>query len=137
MAENDVLSTGQTFSLAGPKAYTVRELMEIVEQFTYQKLVSPDINIPRPLMNVAAALGERLWWPVFNRDEVKRRFIDEPANAPGTKTFADLGITPDALEDVAIMYLRRYRSHLWYQQPLSDKYPGAVKVHKERFSVVE
>ncbi|WFD34083.1 Protein-lysine N-methyltransferase efm5 [Malassezia cuniculi] len=137
IAENDAISTGQTFSLAGPKTYTVRELMELVEQFTYQKLVSPDINIPRPVMNLAARAGECLWWPMFNRDEVKRRFIDELPDAPGTKTFADLGITPDVLEDVAIMYLRRFRSHLWYQQALSDKYPGAVKLRKERFRVIE
>lgn len=137
ISENDALAAGQTFSLGGPKTYTIRELLQLVEQFTYQKLISPDINIPRPVMSAAAYLGECAWWPMFNRDEVKRRFVDELPDAPGTLGFADLDIVPDLLEDVAILYLRRFRSHLWYQQPLNDKYTGAVKVRKGRFHAIQ
>lgn len=40
----------------------------------------------------------------------ERRYIDDYADAPGTKSWEDLAIEPDLLEEVAIVYLRRYRS---------------------------
>ncbi|WFD30944.1 Protein-lysine N-methyltransferase efm5 [Malassezia sp. CBS 17886] len=138
IAQSDNASMGQTYSLAGPKTYTVRELMELTEGVTYQKLISPDINVPRFLFSIVAGLGERVaWWPMFNKDEVRRRFIDDAPDAPGTKTFADLDITPDVLEDVAIAYLRRYRSFLRYEQPLNNATPGVVKLKKTPFRVIE
>ncbi|WFD25964.1 Protein-lysine N-methyltransferase efm5 [Malassezia nana] len=137
IAQNDALSMGETFSLYGPKTYTVRELLQIVEDITYQKIVSPEVNVPRPVFSALAKFGEKIaWWPMFNADEVTRRFIDE-VPAPGTKGFADLGITPDVLEDVAIMYLRRFRSHLRYEQPIDNARTGAVKLRKQPFRVVE
>lgn len=137
ISEADAISMGQTFSLYGPKAYTVRELLQLVEDFTYQKIVEPEINVPKSLFSIVAKLGEKsVWWPMFNADEVKRRFIDE-VPADGTKTFADLGIQPDVLEDVAIMYLRRYRSHLRYEQPIENTRAGAVKLRKQPFRVIE
>ena len=137
IAEEDALTMGQTVSLAGPKTYTVRELMQIVEDITYQRLISPDINIPRFVMYRLAKLGTYAWWPMFNPDEVIRRYIDEKPPAPGTLSFADLGIVPDKLEDVAIMYLRRFRNHLRYEQPIDNKHPGAVKLTKQPFRVTE
>ena len=43
----------------------------------------------------------------------------------------------DVLEDVAIMYLRRFRSHLRYEQPIENAHSGAVKLRKRPFRVVE
>lgn len=69
---------------------------------------------------LAAKLWNLVWWQTLSPDEVVRRFIDdlslvEEAETLGVsgevmKGFADLSIEPDVLEDVAIMYLRRYRS---------------------------
>lgn len=137
ISQQDRLAMGETFSLYGPKAYTIRELLQIVENITYQKIVSPDVNIPRFMFSAIAKLGEKIaWWPMFNKDEVTRRFINE-VPAPGTKSFADLDIAPDVLEDVAIMYLRRFRSHLRYEQPIENAHSGAVKLRKRPFRVVE
>ena len=74
---------------------------------------------------------------MFNADQVTRRFIDEPEPAPGTKTFADLGIEPDALEDVAIAFLRRFRTQIRYEQPISNARRGIVKLKQEPFRVIE
>ena len=138
ISRNDPLAMGQTFSLVGPKAYTVRQMLELVEAVTYQKLISPDINIPRALYRPIARVGEYIaWWPMFNADQVTRRFIDEPEPAPGTKTFADLGIEPDALEDVAIAFLRRFRTQIRYEQPISNARRGIVKLKQEPFRVIE
>ncbi|KAL4402601.1 Protein-lysine N-methyltransferase Efm5 [Malassezia pachydermatis] len=137
IAQADSISIGQTFSLYGPKTYTIRELLQLVEDVTYQKIVSPDVNVPRFLFSAVAKLGEKVaWWPMFNADEVTRRFIDEVPEE-GTKTFADLDIVPDLLEDVAIVYLRRFRSLLRYEQPIENTRTGAVKLRKQPFRVVE
>ena len=136
---SDAESIGQTYVLPGPKTYTVRELLQLVENLTYRNVLSPEINVPKWLFSMIAGIGEKaVWWPMFNRDEVKRRFIDECREIPaGCKSWADLGIEPDVLEDVAIVYLRRFRSHLSYEQPMSNAHTGAVKLKKEPYRVIE
>lgn len=112
-------------------------MLQIVEDLTYQKIVSPEINIPRFAFASLAKLGEKIaWWPMFNADEVTRRFIDEVPRG-GMKGFADLGIEPDVMEDVAIMFLRRFRSHLRYEQPIDNARSGAVKLRKRPFRIVQ
>lgn len=135
----DADSIGQTYVLPGPKTYSIRELLQLTENLTYRNLISPDVNVPKFVFSMLAGLGEKfVWWPMFNKDEVIRRFIDENPNVPaGAKSWADLGIEPDVLEDVAILYLRRFRSHLSYEQPLSNAHSGAIKLKKEPYRVVE
>lgn len=138
IGEGDASSIGQLYELPGPKTYTVRELFQLVESQTYRSLISPDINVPKWLFSFLAGLGEKfVWWPMFNKDEVTRRFLDEKPRVPGAKSWADLGIEPDLLENVAIMYLRRFRTHLSYEQPMSNAHSGAIKMKKEPYRVVE
>ena len=69
---------------------------------------------------LAAKLWNLAWWQTLSPDGVTRRYIDDVTlaeeavgsgvNGEMLKGFAELGIEPDVLEDVAIMYLRRYRS---------------------------
>lgn len=99
---------GQTFSLPGPKTYDYNDLIRITETRILKKLQG--VTPPRWLASFATRLWENVWWPTISPDEVVRRFIDDYEPAPGTLGFADLGITPDVLEDIAIVYLRRYRS---------------------------
>ena len=104
-------TASSTFLLPGPKTYTYETLLSLVEAFTLKKLKGP--NFPKPALLLAAKLWDLVWWPTLSPDEVARRFIDDFAveiGAEGMKGFADIGIEPDVLEDVAITYLRRYRS---------------------------
>ncbi|WFC99188.1 Protein-lysine N-methyltransferase efm5 [Malassezia yamatoensis] len=135
----DADAIGQTYVLPGPKLYTVRELLQLVESLTYRNVLTPEINVPKWLFSMITGLGEKVaWWPMFNKDEVQRRFIDEHLEIPaGCKSWADLGIEPDVLEDVAILYLRRFRSHLSYEQPMSNAHTGAIKVKKQPYRVIE
>jgi len=41
------------------------------------------------------------------------------------------------MEDVAIMFLRRFRSHLRYEQPIDNARSGAVKLRKRPFRIVQ
>jgi hypothetical protein len=109
MLDAENTSMGQTFSLAGPRSYTIAEMMQLVEALTYNKIVRPALNVPKPILMTASKLAQLAWWPMLSPDEVTQRFLDCKPDEPGTKSWADLGIEPDLLEEVAIMYLRRYR----------------------------
>ena len=123
---------GETFSLPGPKTYTYNDLIRIAEARTMQKLQGR--TPPRWAASLATRIWENVWWPTISPDEVTRRYMDDKDPAPGTLGFADLGITPDVLDDVAIIYLRRYRSSAYYDQPVET---GGVKLRQKSYHVVE
>ncbi|CAO1629071.1 unnamed protein product [Sympodiomycopsis kandeliae] len=134
MMDAEMTSIGSTFSLAGPRSYTLSELVTLVESLTFKKLSREFLNIPKSLFKPALKAGELVWWPMFNSDELERRFIDDLPDEPGTKSWSDLGMTPDVLEEVAITYLRRYRSHLRFEQPVET---SGSKLKKNRYHVVD
>lgn len=70
----------------------------------------------------------------MNVDELERRYHDDLPDQPGTKSWADLGMEPDVLEEVAITYLRRYRSHVRFEQPVET---SGTKLKKPRYHVVD
>lgn len=109
MMDAEMTSTGETFSLAGPRTYTMKQLVTLVESLTFRKLQREFLNIPKAVLKPITKAGELVWWPMLNSDELERRYIDDLPDEPGTKSWADLGMEPDTLEEVAITYLRRYR----------------------------
>jgi len=123
---------GQTFSLPGPKTYDYNDLIRIAETRTLKKLQG--FTPPRWMAAFATRLWENVWWPAISPDEVVRRFMDDYEPEPGTLGFADLGITPDLLEDIAIVYLRRYRSSAYFDQPVKT---GGVKLKAQNYHVIE
>ncbi|KAI5479490.1 hypothetical protein MNV49_003432 [Pseudohyphozyma bogoriensis] len=125
-------TASSTFALAGPKTYTFEQLLSLVEALTLKKLRGP--NFPRPVLALASRLWDLVWWPTVSPDEVVRRFIDDVAVDPSLKGFADLGIEPDVVEDVAIVYLRRYRSSAYYDLPIGQ---GGIKLRRPTYHVVE
>ncbi|SCV69022.1 BQ2448_2042 [Microbotryum intermedium] len=125
-------TASSTFALAGPQTYTFEQLLHLVEALTLQKLSGP--NFPKPLLALAARLWDLVWWPTLSPDEVKRRFIDDVQVAQGLKGFKDLGIEPDVLEDVAIVYLRRYRSSSYFDLPVAS---GGIKLRSQKYHVVD
>lgn len=52
----------------------------------------------------------------------------------GTLGFADLGIEPDILEERASVYLRRYRSNLFYEQPVEG---SGLRLKKSKYHVID
>lgn len=97
---------GQTFSLAGPKTYTVNQLLQLVESLTFNKTVRPGLNVPKLALKAATKIGDFAWWQMMSPDEVEWRYVDK-ADEAGTLGFTDLGIEPDTLEERAVVYLRR------------------------------
>lgn len=134
MLDAENTSIGQTFSLGGPRAYTIEQLLTLVEALTFNKTLRPGVNVPKFLIKSIAKAGEAVWWPMLNADEVERRYVDDLEDAPGTKSWADLGIEPDFLEEVAIVYLRRYRNSLRFEQPVEG---SGNRLRKGKYHVVD
>ncbi|GAC95510.1 hypothetical protein PHSY_003086 [Pseudozyma hubeiensis SY62] len=134
MLEADVTSMGATFSLAGPKEYTIGQILQLVESLTFTSLAKPGLNTPKIAMKLAAKVADLAWWPMLSPDEVVRRYIDDLPDAPGTKSWADLAMTPDTLEETAAPYLRRYRPTTRFEQPLET---GGARLKKPKYHVLD
>ncbi|GAA5853672.1 hypothetical protein JCM9279_000270 [Rhodotorula babjevae] len=124
-------SLASTYALPGPRTYSFEQLLHMVEALTLKKLRGP--NFPRPLLAALARAWDLVWWPTLSPDEVTRRYIDDLPVAPGTKGFADLGIEPDVLDDIAINYVRRYRGSAYYDLPIQQ---GGFKLRKQAYKAV-
>lgn len=61
---------------------------------------------------MASRIAQRAWWPLLSPDEVERRYLDDVEVGEGDWALA--GVTPEHLENVAISYVRRYRSAYVY-----------------------
>lgn len=133
-----VTSTASTFALPGPKVHTFNSLQNLVSAMT-MKPVSSAPTLPKPIATMLATMLNRgLWWPTVSPDEIERKYIDDfgvdamskvdleakpagwelpggPAKMVGidgeaVKSWGELDIYPDQIEEHAIKYLRRYRS---------------------------
>ena len=105
----DEASAGQTFELAGPGAFTFRELMEkMLAETGQRRLLLP---VPWPAaraLGALADLGAAVIPPPVTADQVESLRVDNVPSGqhPG---LAELGITPTSLEAVLPTYLYRYR----------------------------
>ena len=97
-------AAGRLYELGGPRAYTYKELVQLVLDLTGRKRLL--LPVPYALWDVLAALVAPLPARPISRDQVKLMQQDNVVT-PGALSFADLGITPTALEAIAPTYLRR------------------------------
>lgn len=96
---------GNIYELGGPEIYSFRELLDYVCKATGR---SPFMfPIPFGLAGLIGYLTQLLPHPPITHDQVAMLEHDSVVNA-GAKTFADLGISPVALETVVPQYLMRF-----------------------------
>lgn len=63
--------------------------------------------------------SELVWWPALSPDEVERRYIDDVSpKQVGLGDWDVVGVKPSEIEDLALKYLRGYRSADDYRRPL-------------------
>lgn len=153
-------AVGSTFVLPGPQTYTYADLIKLVSALTLKSHNAP--NLPKPIaMAFAKVVNRALWWPTISPDEVERKYIDDkytsakinnagvPAgweasaaegienavgvNGEAVKSWAELGIEPELIEEHAIKYLRRFRSAATFDAPVEM---GTFKPPKQ-YHVVE
>lgn len=103
--ESDALS-GQTYELGGPKAYSFKALLELMlEQIGRRRALLP---LPFAIASLQATFLELLPVPPLTRDQVRMLRSDNVVSADA-KGFAELGITPCAVETVIPTYLDKYK----------------------------
>jgi len=105
---------GHTLSLPGPTTYTYNEALDLVSAMTYNPSNAP--TVPKSVALLATKLAQYVWWPLLSPDEVERRFLDDVKVGRGD--WDSVGVSPEHLENVAITYLRRYRSATNYARPV-------------------
>ncbi len=97
---------GETYELGGPGVYSFKALLEMMlKEIGKRRILAP---LPFAVANLQAAFLERLPVPPLTRDQVRMLHSDNVVSE-GAKGFADLGITPSAVEAVIPTYLDRYR----------------------------
>ena len=112
-------TTCETYELGGPRTYTFRELMEFMLAIIDRKRLLLPVPFPvASLMGkVLQGVGKIPFAPVLlTEDQVTNLKYDNVVTGT-TKTFADLGITPSALEAIVPEYLIRYRKFGQFHQP--------------------
>jgi uncharacterized protein YbjT (DUF2867 family) len=97
-------AAGKLYELGGSRVYSYKALVQLVlKQTGKRRLLLP---MPYFAWNALAALTAPLPGRPISRDQVKLMQKDNVVS-PGALTFADLGITPTALEAIVPTYLRR------------------------------
>lgn len=138
MLSAPLTSVASTFALPGPAVHTYNSLLQLVGAMT-MKPVSTAPTVPKPVAKAfGTVINRALWWPTTNADEIERKYINDygvdiddgqdVAEKPSgwgdanikakmvgidgeaIKSWADLDIEPDHIEEHAIKFLRRYRS---------------------------
>ena len=88
-------AAGQTFELAGPTVYTLRQLVEYVSALVGKP--RPVLGLPEGIGMVQARLMEFAPQPLMSRDNVRSMRVDNVASGEPQP----FGLTPTALEAVA------------------------------------
>jgi NADH dehydrogenase len=97
-------AAGQLYELGGPRVYTYEALVRLVlDQTGRRRLLLP---LPYAVWHALAVLTAPLPNRPISRDQVRLMQKDNVVS-PGALTFADLGISPTALEAIAPGYLGR------------------------------
>jgi uncharacterized protein YbjT (DUF2867 family) len=97
---------GRTFELGGPQSFSFKELMQLMLREIRRKRLL--VGIPFGLAAFEARFLEMLPDPLLTRDQVRLLQRDNVVTE-GRPGFAELGITPTALDIVLPTYLDRFR----------------------------
>lgn len=98
---------GKVFELAQPRAYTFRELMDVMQAQTGQTACY--VSLPFGIAKIIGTFAGLLPGKPLTCDQVKSLQRDSVAT-PGTPGLAELGVEATALESILPTYLRQYRA---------------------------
>jgi NADH dehydrogenase len=109
-AVDDDRTIGQRYDLAGPRVYTLRELVEWVGETSGH--IRPIVPLGPGLSKLQASVLEHLPGPLMTRDNLASMQVDNVTDAPFPPVF---GVAPAALEAVAPEYLAPAATHSRYE----------------------
>jgi uncharacterized protein YbjT (DUF2867 family) len=102
---DDARLAGKVYELGGPRRYSMKEIMELVNQVTgHQRLLVP---VPFGIGMIQATFLQMLPKPMLTKDQVRLMRVDNVVRG-GKPGLAELGITPVAAEAILPLYMKRY-----------------------------
>ncbi|KAH3675672.1 hypothetical protein WICMUC_002589 [Wickerhamomyces mucosus] len=104
----DDSTIGQTFELYGPDRLNIKEIRDLIQQVTLKNY--KQINVPKDLAIKVSEFLQLFWWRMVNPDQIERQFIDQKISND-VKTFANLGIEPNRLQDLVYRYTAHFRDY--------------------------
>ena len=96
---DDANTQGKIYELGGPRTYTYRQLLEMLQKGKKRKRLL--LPVPFFMWETLAAMATLLPNPPLTKDQVSL-MRDDNTVGTGVNTFLDLGIKPRALEEVAL-----------------------------------
>lgn len=97
---------GATYELGGPRVYSFQEILEYILQTIGKK--RPLVPLPFAIAKFKACFLELMPRPLLTRDQVTLLKTDNIVT-PGAPGFAQLGISPTAVEIIVPEYLSRFQ----------------------------
>jgi NADH dehydrogenase len=106
-AVSNSAAQGQTYELAGPKTYSFKELMDLMQSITYSK--APQVHVPWGVAELIGLVGTLAPVPPLTRDQVVLLRNDNVATGslPGVEA---LGVDTAPIETILPTYLVRFRN---------------------------
>jgi NADH dehydrogenase len=96
---------GKIYELGGPRRYSMKEIMELVNSSTgRQRMLVP---VPFGLGMLQATFLQMLPKPMLTKDQVRLMKVDNVVRG-GKPGLAELGITPTSAEAILPLYMKRY-----------------------------
>lgn len=106
-AVEDPALAGKIYELGGPRRYTLKEILELVQRTTgHKRLLVP---LPFAIAKVQAFFFQFLPKPPLTPDQVKLLMVDNVVRG-GKPGLAELGIVPVTAETIVPTYLHRYQA---------------------------
>ena len=97
---------GKTYELAGPEVFSFRQLLQLLRTTTKRSICL--LTLPSPIASLMGFVSELLPLPpMITRDQV-RLLKNDNVMSDGAAGFAELGITPAAIQTMLPTYLERY-----------------------------
>ena len=98
---------GKTYELAGPKTYSFKELIDLMQSITYSR--APQVHVPWGVAELIGLVGSLAPVPPLTRDQVLSLRNDNVATGalPGVEA---LGVETAPIESILPTYLVRFRN---------------------------
>lgn len=109
---------GRTYELGGPRIYTFKELLELLQAELGRRRWM--VSIPWGLAKLEARFLELLPTPPLTRDQVELLKQDNVV-APDAPGFAELDLTPTPVEIILPSYMDRFRKGGWFSSHGMEK----------------
>lgn len=107
-AITDPIAEGSTYELVGPREYTMKEIVELINKVTRKP--NKTFSVPSKLALLATGFSDKFPVdPLVSSDDIIR-YCKDDVLSDGALQLHDLDVRGTEVEDVALGFLRRFRT---------------------------